>query len=252
MFTFELNEIETRILHDNGIINAEFILDRWESGTDNLGTSDYGDYEAKLKESPEVMTGDGFMEKYDLLNSIYDNFEDMYRNCDGEYVAFYHEGNTYKHADLDVTNKQHAMGNLTKLDLNFLAFRLHRYGDVRGNYTQWYVIEYVDEYGALEILSGGYITGHIEFTDGTEATIDAQQSSDVYYWRVNERHTDDEGQAGQFKRLSKMFDSWNFDEVIFDMLLHGSYETEKLDPLTEAERELEIARTNPSQKDLDV
>jgi len=248
MFTFDLKEIETRIMHDNEIFNADFILDRWENGTDSLGTDDYGDYEAVLKESSEVMTESGFMEKWADFTEQFESFRDFIE--DSVNVEVVRSGNTYNGADLDVTNKHWI--EFSVLDVPFFALRLHKYGDVRGNYTQFYIIEDVGPYARTHMLYGGYITGHIEFTDGTEATIDAQQSSDVYYWQVNDRMTDEDGQAERFRELADQFDSWNFDEVIFDMLLHGSYETDKLDPLTESEQELQVARNNPNQKSMDV
>lgn len=246
MYTFEVESIETIIMHDNGIFHADFILDRWENGTDNLGTDDYSDYESVLKESPEVLTESGFLEKHEYPTDGYDSLRDFIEN--NENVAIHRSGNTYNGADLDVTNK-HWLQFQMDGEL-FLAFRLHRHGDVRGNYTQFYIVKNVDDYTATHMLYGGYITGYITFEDGTEAIIDAQQSSDVYYWRVNENQTDSDGQAERFTELSKHFDDWSFDEVIFDLLLHGSYKTDKLDPLTEDEKELQIARNNPNQKDL--
>ena len=44
-------------------------------------------------------------------------------------------------------------------------FKVHRYGDVRGNYTNSVVLEFDDEYEFLEILSEGRKTVHLNIDD---------------------------------------------------------------------------------------
>lgn len=57
-------------------------------------------------------------------------------------------------------------------------FKVHRYGDVRGNYTNSVVLEFDDEYEFLEILSEGRKTAHLKIND-TEYMADVTATHDM-------------------------------------------------------------------------
>ena len=67
----------------------------------------------------------------------------------------------------------------------YTFYAIHGSGDIRGNYTDWFVLDangIDDVYYALQ----GTIDVHLTFKDNSEIYIDAQSSSDMYSFEFSE------------------------------------------------------------------
>lgn len=117
------------------------------------------------------------LEPYEINESIEDLTESgyIYNDCD------YNANNSYNwlapvnhHFDFMIYNN-----NNTVNDCCYIEFKVHRFGDVRGNYTDNIVLEFMNDCEFLEVLSECNKYSTIEI-DGINYNIDVNIFSDTF------------------------------------------------------------------------
>lgn len=96
----------------------------------------------------------------------------------------------------------------------YTFYRVHLGGDIRGNYSDFYVSETYDETDFLYRLMGTAIV-EFEFEDGSSWRFFSEQDVDVWHFDLDEFEIQRNSHAEQFLPLLQNFD--NYDEAIEEL-----------------------------------
>ena len=99
-------------------------------------------------------------------------------------------------------------------------YSIHRGGDVRGNYGNWFVHKDSYEVGFIECFSG-MASVFLTFKDGSDITFDAEQDSDVWRFRMYRMKGKPSSLAQKwydFIEESGLQNDWELDDELDDVL----------------------------------
>jgi hypothetical protein len=119
--------------------------------------------------------------------------------------------NTYNSAYLGLIDLNYRFYHDEDYDKWFVVIHPHLSGDIRGNYGEALILEGDDKEELFyrfynEFISGGaYVT--FDFTDGSEATFDSEQDSDIFSFVASENNEIEKGTLAY--KLINDFDSIN-------------------------------------------
>jgi hypothetical protein len=119
--------------------------------------------------------------------------------------------NTYNSSYLGISDLNYRFYHDEEYDKWFVVIHPHISGDIRGNYGEALILEGDDKDELFYRFYGNFISGgayvNFKFTDGSEASFDSEQDSDIFSFVSSENNDIEKGTYAD--KLIKDFDSIN-------------------------------------------